>query len=54
MANIRKDAGAELTLCIAAGQRRGIVEDDIAEGFSIAGLGQMIEAMSESDRTVTF
>ena len=49
-----KDSGAELTVCIAAGQRRGIVEDDIAEGFSIVGLGQMIEAMFESDRTVTF
>jgi len=48
------DSGAELTVCIAAGQRRGIVEDDIAEGFSIVGLGQMIEAMFESDRTVTF
>ena len=48
------DSGAELTVCIAAGQRRGIVEEDVAEGFSIVGLGQMIEAMSESDRTVTF
>ena len=48
------DSGAELTVCIAAGQRRGIVEDNIAEGFSIVGLGQMIEAMFESDRTVTF
>ena len=49
-----KDSGAELTVCIAAAQRRGIVEDNIAEGFSIVGLGQMIEAMFESDRTVTF
>ena len=49
-----KDSRAELTVCIAAGQRRGIVEDDVAEGFSIVGLGQMIEAMFESDRTVTF
>ena len=49
-----KNSGAELTVCIAAGQRRGIVEDNLAEGFSIAGLGQMVEAMAESDRTVTF
>ena len=48
------DTGTELTVCIAAGQRRGIVEDIVAEGFSIAGLGQMVEAMFESDRTVTF
>ena len=49
-----KDSGTELTVCIAAGQRRGIAEDVIADGFSIVGLGQMVEAMAESDRTVTF
>ena len=49
-----EDSGTELTVCIAAGQRRGIVEDVIADGFSIGGLGQMIEVMLESDRTVTF
>ena len=38
----------------AAAQRRGITEDNIADGFSIVGLGQMVDAMLESDRTVTF
>ena len=48
------ESGTELAVCIAAAQRRGIVEDNIADGFSIVGLGQMVEAMLESDRTVTF
>ena len=48
------DHGVELCVCVAAGQRRGVVDDTLAEGFEIVGLGQMIEALIESDRTVTF
>ncbi len=48
------ESGTELAVCIAAAQRRGITEDNIADGFSIVGLGQMVDAMLESDRTVTF
>ena len=48
------DSGTELVVCIAAGQRRGVIEANIAESFSIVGLGQMVEAMAESDRTLTF
>ena len=55
----------ELTVCIAASARRGVLDAGEAaraglsgatlrEGFEVAGLGQMIEAMLEADRTVTF
>lgn len=55
----------ELTVCVAAAARRGVVDAGEAaragqdgatlrEGFEVAGLGQMVEAMLEADRTVTF
>ncbi len=55
----------DLVLCVAACQRRGIVDsdemkrngkdtDNIADGFRISGLGQLVEAGIESDRLVTF
>ena len=45
----------ELAVCVAAAERRGIVEGkSLAEGFAIVGLGQLIEAMESGDRLVTF
>ncbi len=55
----------DLVLCVAACQRRGIVDEgerdrnkkdatNVADGFRISGLGQLIEAAIESDRLVTF
>lgn len=55
----------DLVLCVAAAQRRGIVDpdeakrhgkdcDNIAPGFRISGLGQLIEAGIQSDRLVVF
>ena len=47
--------GFELVVCVAAAERRGIVEGkSLAEGFAIVGLGQLIEAMESGDRLVTF
>jgi len=46
--------GFELAICIAAAARRGIVEESIADGFNIVGLGQLIEAAEQSDRLVSF
>lgn len=63
------DLGAEhdldLVLCVAAAQRRGIVDEgemqrngkdahNIAPGFRISGLGQLIEAGIQADRLVVF
>lgn len=55
----------DLCLCIASCLRRGIVNseeaerfehlgDSLASGFSISGLGQLIEATLVADRTITF
>ncbi|HHN67008.1 MAG TPA: sulfurtransferase complex subunit TusD [Thermopetrobacter sp.] len=57
--------GLDLVVCVAAAQRRGIVDEDeknrhgkdadnIAPGFRISGLGQLIEAGIQCDRLVTF
>lgn len=46
--------GFELALCIAAAERRGIVEATLADGFAIVGLGQLVDAMETSERLVTF
>jgi tRNA 2-thiouridine synthesizing protein D len=55
----------DLVVCVAAAQRRGVVDaaeakrngkdaDNIAPGFRISGLGQLIEAGIQSDRLVVF
>jgi tRNA 2-thiouridine synthesizing protein D len=55
----------DLVVCIAAAQRRGILDsneakrqgkdgDNIAPGFRISGLGQLIEAGIAADRLVVF
>ena len=55
----------DMVLCVAAAQRRGIVDDGEAErngkdatnmapGFRISGLGQLIEGGVESDRLIVF
>ena len=55
----------DLVVCVAAAQRRGIVDaeekkrngkdaDNIAPGFRISGLGQLIEAGISADRLVVF
>ena len=62
---LAKEHNLELVVCVAAAQRRGIADaeeakrngkdaDNIAEGFRISGLGQLIEAGIQSDRLVTF
>ncbi len=44
----------DLVVCVAAGLRRGIVDDSLAPGFRISGLGQLIEAGIQADRLVAF
>jgi tRNA 2-thiouridine synthesizing protein D len=44
----------DMVVCVAAGLRRGIVEDNLAPGFRISGLGQLIEAGIQADRVVVF
>jgi tRNA 2-thiouridine synthesizing protein D len=62
---LAKKHGLDLVVCVAAAQRRGILDadeakrhgksgDNIADGFRISGLGQLIEAGIQSDRLVVF
>ena len=55
----------DLVVCVAAAQRRGIADadeakrngkdaDNIAPGFRISGLGQLIEGGIQADRLVVF
>ena len=55
----------DLVVCISAAQRRGLLhfdeaqrlskqDNDLAEGFRISGLGQLIEATLECDRFLVF
>ncbi len=55
----------DLVVCIAAAARRGIVNTDEAQrhnkpnhnlpaGFELAGLGQLVEACTVSDRVINF
>lgn len=57
--------GVDLVVCIAAAQRRGMLDDkeaerqgkdasNLAPGFRISGLGQLIEMGIQTDRLVTF
>ncbi len=46
--------GIDLVVCISAALRRGIKDEVLAEGFRIAGLGQLVEVGIEADRLVVF
>ena len=62
---LAKAHNLDLVVCIAAAQRRGLMDeneakrqgknaDNIAPGFRISGLGQLVEAGIQSDRLVVF
>ena len=46
--------GVDLVVCVAAGLRRGLKDELLAEGFRISGLGQLVESGVEADRLVVF
>lgn len=62
---LAKEHNVDLVVCVAAALRRGMLDeneakrhgkrgDNLAEGFRISGLGQLIEAGIQSDRLVVF
>jgi tRNA 2-thiouridine synthesizing protein D len=62
---LAKEHELDMVVCVAAAQRRGIVDadeakrhgkdaDNIADGFRISGLGQLIEAGIKADRMMIF
>ncbi|MFT5578327.1 MAG: tRNA 2-thiouridine synthesizing protein D [Paraglaciecola psychrophila] len=57
--------GIDLVVCIASALKRGVLDkieadryeqagDNLTAGFTISGLGQLIDAGAHSDRLVTF
>ncbi len=64
-ASFAAEHGVELAVCVAAAQRRGVLDDsearrnekpagNLAEPFVLVGLGQLVEAATVADRTITF
>lgn len=62
---LAEENNLDMVVCVAAAQRRGIVDEgemkrngkdatNLAPGFRISGLGQLIEAGIQADRTVVF
>jgi tRNA 2-thiouridine synthesizing protein D len=63
--DLQKESGVELAICIAAALKRGMLNDEEAErydksaatidaAFTVVGLGQLIDAVVDCDRFVTF
>ncbi len=48
------ERGIDLVVCINAGSRRGLREANLAPGFRISGLGQLVESVILADRLVPF
>ena len=64
-AQLQHTSGIELAVCIATSLKRGMLSDEerhrydkpaasIHPNFTVVGLGQLIEAVTASDRIVTF
>ena len=62
---LAREHNLDLVVCVAAAQRRGIVDEgeaerngkdatNIADGFRISGLGQLVEGAINSDHLVVF
>lgn len=51
---LAEEHGVDLVVCVAAAMRRGITESNLAAGFRISGLGQLVEAGIQADRLVVF
>ncbi|MFW5442993.1 MAG: sulfurtransferase complex subunit TusD [Methylococcaceae bacterium] len=63
--DLANEQGVDLVVCISAAQRRGLLCDDeakrqgkldkdLADGFRISGLGQLLEASLLADRFIQF
>lgn len=62
---LAQDHQVDLVVCIAAALKRGLVNQEeanryqkesnnLADGFSLSGLGQLVDAAVNSDRLITF
>lgn len=44
----------DLVVCVSAAQRRGLIAENVADGFRLGGLGQLLEATILTDRFLVF
>lgn len=44
----------DLDVCVTAMEKRGKTDDDLLEGFTARGLGQLVDATIQADRMITF
>lgn len=55
---LAKEYNLDLVACVTAAKRRGAAEqtgqDNIADGFRVSGLGQLIDAGIHADRLISF
>jgi tRNA 2-thiouridine synthesizing protein D len=62
---LAEEYNIDLVVCISAAQRRGLLsadeairqgksDNDLAQGFRISGLGQLLEACLLADRFIVF
>ncbi len=51
---LAQEHNIDLVVCVAAAMRRGVVDANLAPGFRISGLGQLVEAGIQTDRLVVF
>ncbi|MBF1801424.1 DsrE/DsrF/TusD sulfur relay family protein [Alloalcanivorax profundimaris] len=42
------------TVCVGAAQKRGLISDNLADGFALAGLGDWVDALGQGERVVHF
>ena len=63
--SLAKQHDIDLVVCIAAGLKRGIIDEqeadrysqphyNLGESFTLSGLGQLVDATIHSDRVITF
>lgn len=51
---LAEEHGTDLVVCVAAALRRGIKDENLAPGFRIAGLGQLVDSGIKANRLVVF
>jgi len=62
---LHHEQGVDLVVCVSSAQRRGLLEESVgrkvggyenalADGFRIAGLGLLMEAIIDADRHICF
>ncbi len=51
---LAKNHDLDLVVCISAAQRRGLLSENLATGFRLGGLGQLLEATLLADRFLVF